>query len=67
MASLQYKGKHFCGGSLVILFLITHMLDRTDDENEKVETHCQDVIEIAQSDLDLFAAKEGMCIDFDDQ
>jgi hypothetical protein len=32
-----------------------------------VETHCQDVIEIAQSDLDLFAAKEGMCIDFDDQ
>ena len=49
------------------LALYSHDHIRTDDEIEKVETHCQDVIEIAQSDLDLFAAKEGMCIDFDDQ
>lgn len=47
------------------LALYSHDHIRTDEELEKVENHCQDVIEIAQSSLDVFAAKEGTCIDFD--
>ncbi|MBE1299967.1 MAG: MBL fold metallo-hydrolase [Alteromonadaceae bacterium] len=47
------------------LALYSHDHIRTDADIEKVERHCQDVIEIAQSDLEVFAAAEGICIDFD--
>ena len=50
-----------------MLALYSHDHIRTDIEIEKVESHCKDVIEIAQSDLDLFAAREGLCINFDEK
>lgn len=47
------------------LALYSHDHIRTDDDIDEIESHCQDVIEVAQSDIELFAAAEGMCIDFD--
>ncbi|XOV79109.1 MAG: MBL fold metallo-hydrolase [Aestuariibacter sp.] len=47
------------------LALYSHDHIRTDEDIEEIESHCKDVIEIAQSDIELFAAAEGMCIDFD--
>lgn len=48
------------------LALYSHDHIRTDDEIEEVEQHCQEIIEIAQIDLTMFAAAEGMSIDFDE-
>lgn len=45
------------------LALYSHDPIRTDDEISEVETHCQEVIEIAQDDLHVFAAAEGMVIE----
>lgn len=45
------------------LALYSHDPIRTDDEISEVETHCQEVIEIAQDDLHVFAAAEGMAIE----
>lgn len=47
------------------LALYSHDHIRTDAEIESVEQHCQEVIEIAEVDLQMFAAAEGMTIDFD--
>ena len=47
------------------LALYSHDHIRTDKDIEKIENHCKDVITIAQSDLEVFAAREGMSIDFD--
>lgn len=47
------------------LALYSHDHIRTDDEIQAVEQHCQEVVEIAEVDLRMFAAAEGMCIDFD--
>lgn len=47
--------------------LYSHDHIRTDEAIEKIETHCQEVIEIAEMDLELFAAAEGMTIDFSDK
>lgn len=47
------------------LALYSHDHIRTDKDIEEIESHCKDVIEIAQSDIELFAAAEGMVIDFD--
>lgn len=47
--------------------LYSHDHIRTDEAIEKIETHCQEVIEIAEMDLELFAAAEGMTIDFSHQ
>lgn len=44
--------------------LYSHDHIRTDEAIEKIETHCQEVIEIAEVDLELFAAAEGLTIDF---
>jgi ribonuclease BN (tRNA processing enzyme) len=44
--------------------LYSHDHIRTDEAIEKIETHCQEVIEIAEMDLELFAAAEGMTFDF---
>jgi phosphoribosyl 1,2-cyclic phosphodiesterase len=44
--------------------LYSHDHIRTDEAIEKIETHCQEVIEIAEMDLELFAAAEGMTLDF---
>lgn len=46
------------------LALYSHDHIRTDPEIEEVENHCKEWIEIAQSDLVLFAAAEGQVIDF---
>lgn len=47
------------------LALYSHDHIRTDPEIEEVEQHCKDVIEIAQVDMEVFAAAEGQIIDFD--
>ncbi|MCY7295461.1 MBL fold metallo-hydrolase [Alteromonas sp. a30] len=49
------------------LALYSHDHIRTDDELEQVEQHCQEIIEIAQMDVKMFAAAEGLSIDFDQQ
>ncbi|WP_088331688.1 MBL fold metallo-hydrolase [Lacimicrobium sp. SS2-24] len=46
------------------LALYSHDEVRTDSEIESLEHHCQEVIEIGQMDLQLFAAAEGICIEF---
>lgn len=46
------------------LALYSHDEMRTDDEIEALERHCQEVIEIGQMDLRLFAAAEGISMDF---
>ena len=43
--------------------LYSHDPDRTDDDIDKVVTHCQEYIEIAESPLGLFAAAEGQTLD----
>ncbi|GAB3022238.1 MBL fold metallo-hydrolase [Bowmanella dokdonensis] len=49
------------------LALYSHDDSRTDDEIESIERHCQEVIEVGEMDLDLFAAAEGICIDFNQE
>lgn len=48
------------------LALYSHDHIRTDVEIERVEQHCQEVIEIAEVDMQMFAAAEGMSIDFNE-
>ncbi|GAA0856081.1 MBL fold metallo-hydrolase [Aliiglaciecola litoralis] len=45
------------------LALYSHDHIRTDDEIAAIEEHCQYVIEIAEDDLQVFAAAEGLAID----
>lgn len=45
------------------LALYSHDHIRTDDDIERIETHCQEVIAIAEDDLSVFAAAEGMSIE----
>jgi phosphoribosyl 1,2-cyclic phosphodiesterase len=45
------------------LALYSHDHIRTDDEIAAIESHCQEVIEIAEDDLQVFAAAEGLSID----
>jgi len=45
------------------LALYSHDPTRTDEDISEVETHCQEVIEIAEDDLQVFAAAEGMAIE----
>lgn len=47
------------------LALYSHDHIRTDEDIAAIEQHCQDVIEIAQDNLQVFAAAEGSVIDFD--
>ncbi|UAA39871.1 MBL fold metallo-hydrolase [Paraneptunicella aestuarii] len=49
------------------LALYSHDHIRTDDEIEAVEQHCQEVVEIAEVDMEMFAAAEGLTIDFDQE
>ena len=49
------------------LALYSHDHIRTDDEIEAVEQHCQELVEIAEVDLRMFAAAEGLCIDFNQE
>jgi phosphoribosyl 1,2-cyclic phosphodiesterase len=44
------------------LALYSHDHTRTDDNIAAVEAHCQELVGIAQADLELFAAAEGMSI-----
>ncbi|GGZ65142.1 MBL fold metallo-hydrolase [Paraglaciecola chathamensis] len=44
------------------LALYSHDHSRTDDNVAAVEAHCQELVAIAEADLELFAAAEGMCI-----
>jgi phosphoribosyl 1,2-cyclic phosphodiesterase len=46
------------------LALYSHDHIRTDDEIEKVVAHCHSVIEAVESDLELFASKEGLTLEF---
>jgi ribonuclease BN (tRNA processing enzyme) len=46
------------------LALYSHDHIRTDDDIAAIEQHCQEVIEIAQDDLKVFAAAEGTTIEF---
>ncbi|TDF39557.1 MBL fold metallo-hydrolase [Alteromonadaceae bacterium M269] len=46
------------------LALYSHDHIRTDSEIEKVEAHCQSIIEAVESELELFAAKEGLTLEF---
>ncbi|WP_166423935.1 MBL fold metallo-hydrolase [Paraglaciecola sp. 20A4] len=46
------------------LALYSHDHTRTDDNIASVEAQCQELIAIAEADLVLFAAAEGMCINF---
>ncbi|WJG08517.1 MBL fold metallo-hydrolase [Aliiglaciecola sp. LCG003] len=45
------------------LALYSHDHIRTDDDIAAIETHCQEVIQIAEDRLEVFAAAEGMSID----
>ncbi|WP_102796623.1 MBL fold metallo-hydrolase [Bowmanella denitrificans] len=45
--------------------LYSHDDIRTDDEIDAIQQHCRDIIQIGQMNIDLFAAYEGMQIDFD--
>ncbi len=49
------------------LALYSHDHIRTDKEIDIVEQHCQEVIEIAEMDVQMFAAAEGLSIDFDQE
>lgn len=42
--------------------LYSHDHIRTDKDIQVIEEHCQDIIAIAEADLSLFAAAEGICI-----
>lgn len=44
------------------LALYSHDHVRRDEEIDAVESHCQEVLQIAESELSLFASKEGQCI-----
>lgn len=44
------------------LALYSHDHVRRDDEIDAVEAHCQEVLQIAESDLVLFASKEGQSV-----
>lgn len=44
------------------LALYSHDHVRQDDEIDAVEAHCQEVLQIAESELELFASKEGQTI-----
>lgn len=46
------------------LALYSHDHTRTDEQIIAIEQHCNDVIEIAESDIELFAAYEGLEINF---
>ncbi|MCC2618185.1 MBL fold metallo-hydrolase [Aestuariibacter halophilus] len=46
------------------LALYSHDHIRTDDDIAAIEQHCQEVIDIAQAPLTLFAAREGMTLTF---
>lgn len=50
-----------CRAKRVALYSHDHF--RTDDEIAVIETHCQEVIETVEAELDLFAAAEGISID----
>ncbi len=45
------------------LALYSHDYIRTDDEIEKVESHCQEVLASVDSELQLFAAAEGLVVE----
>lgn len=45
------------------LALYSHDHIRTDDQISAIESHCQEVIAIAEDDLQVFAAAEGLAID----
>ncbi|MBN7821448.1 MBL fold metallo-hydrolase [Bowmanella sp. Y26] len=47
------------------LALYSHDDMRTDDEIDQIQQHCRDIIDIGQMSVSVFAAAEGMCIDFD--
>ena len=42
--------------------LYSHDHIRTDDEIAKIESQCQEIIEISGADLEIFAAAEGLTI-----
>lgn len=44
------------------LALYSHDHTRTDDNIAQVEAHCQELVKIAEADLDLFAAAEGLSL-----
>lgn len=44
------------------LALYSHDHTRTDENIAQVEEHCQELVKIAQADLELFAAAEGMSL-----
>jgi phosphoribosyl 1,2-cyclic phosphodiesterase len=43
--------------------LYSHDVSRTDEQIIEIEEHCKELIQIAEDDIELFAAAEGMCID----
>lgn len=49
------------------LALYSHDDTRTDDEIDHIQQHCRDIIDIGQMSIHVFAAAEGMSIDFDQQ
>lgn len=51
-----------CRAKRIALYSHDHI--RTDDDIEKIESHCNEVVSIAEADLNLFAAAEGLEIDF---
>ena len=42
--------------------LYSHDVTRTDEQIIEIENHCNDIIQIAEADIKLFAAAEGMSI-----
>ncbi|MBC3764873.1 MBL fold metallo-hydrolase [Neptunicella marina] len=46
------------------LALYSHDPSRTDNDLLQLESHCRSVVEIAQTELNVFAAAEGMRFDF---
>lgn len=46
------------------LALYSHDHTRTDDDISAIESHCQEVIAIAEAELQVFAAAEGQKFDF---
>lgn len=46
------------------LALYSHDPSRTDEDLLQLESHCRAVVEIAQTDLNVFAAAEGMAFKF---
>lgn len=47
------------------LALYSHDHFRTDDQVEAIESHCQQALAMGNTSLSLFAAAEGLCLDFD--